>query len=221
MDTYISFEGKQLAASSFEKNWFWFFEQAFTKEQVAEIRSLCERVEEVDAMTESGEEPDFLVRNNKISWHDTEELYALVRPVMHQVNAQAGWNYSITAIEPVQYTIYYGTENNHYSWHTDTIVNDIQHEGVMKDTVRKISCSILLSDPSEYEGGEFEFLTLNNREYLKEKKDIFDGEPIGIPNFYNEGAALFFPSYSFHRVKPVTKGVRQSLVCWFRGPKWV
>lgn len=218
------YSDKQILTSSFEENWYWGFESLFWPEQIMRIREICDSGEEKTAVTDGHNEdnPDTLVRKNKVSWHDNPELYSMIEPIMWQVNQQSGWNYNITAIEPIQYTIYYG-DNNHYAWHTDTLVNDPQlkcTEGSLAGTIRKISCSIQLSDPSEYEGGDFELLSGINRNYLEEGKENFNLESIELGHLKGKGAAIAFPSFTYHRVKPVTKGIRRSLVCWFRGPKW-
>lgn len=67
--------------------------------------------------------------------------------------------------------------------------------------IRKLSISIQLTDPKEYEGGE---LLL----YGSEKPTVMDKE---------QGTLIIFPSYVLHEVKPVTKGERNSLVCWITG----
>ena len=67
-------------------------------------------------------------------------------------------------------------------------------------TVRKISMTLLLSDPKDFKGGELEILGNKKRVDLK------------------RGHAIFFASFIRHRVKPVTKGNRKSLVMWFGGP---
>lgn len=61
-----------------------------------------------------------------------------------------------------------------------------------------------LSDSSEYEGGSFEFMEVEQPQEEAKTK----------------GTALIFPSYLQHRVTPVTEGVRKSLVAWFSGPRW-
>ena len=81
-----------------------------------------------------------------------------------------------------------------YSWHPDSEIN-----GINNAVVRKISMTLLLNDPSEYEGGDFEILEQGKKVPLK------------------RGDAVFFASFLIHRVTPVTKGVRQSLVQWFTG----
>jgi PKHD-type hydroxylase len=71
----------------------------------------------------------------------------------------------------------------------------------MGHEVRKLSVTIQLSDPSEYEGGE---LVLH-----------YDHEPTVMSK--DQGRLIVFPSYVLHEVKPVTKGTRYSLVAWVTG----
>ena len=68
---------------------------------------------------------------------------------------------------------------------------------------RKLSISIQLTDPSEYEGGDFEFQNIEN--------------PC---NFRTQGSVLVFASHQVHRVTKISKGKRNSLVGWMEGPRW-
>ena len=77
----------------------------------------------------------------------------------------------------------------------------------MHGHVRKLSMSVMLN--SNFEGGEFEFVTYN-----KEVGTITSIEATA-------GSIIVFPSSMEHRVAPVTKGTRYSLVCWFVGPPFV
>jgi PKHD-type hydroxylase len=219
-----------IMTTSFEPTWYWHCESLFWPEQIMRIREICERHERAEALT--GDlvvpgEADHRIRKNMVSWHDNEELYSILRGPMHEVNKQSGWNYDITAIEPVQYTVYCN-EGDHYHWHSDTLVLGEPERGeehLLNNTVRKISCSIQLDKPEDYEGGEFELLTLGTEGSNDIEKDLKgDGylklQPLPLPHFRNKGSAMFFPSYTYHRVKPVTKGIRRSLVAWFRGKKW-
>ena len=70
--------------------------------------------------------------------------------------------------------------------------------------IRKLSLSIQLTDPKEYEGGE---LYLHENEEGKEMKK-------------GQGDLVLFPSYILHEVKPVTKGERNSLVTWVTGKQF-
>ena len=64
-----------------------------------------------------------------------------------------------------------------------------------------------LSNPSEYEGGVFE---LTDADFTKQDKF----------NLKQKGSVLIFPSFIKHRVTPVTKGERKSLVGWIEGPSF-
>ena len=96
--------------------------------------------------------------------------------------------------EPAQFTEY--PKGGFYDWHMDA-TTDGQHESA----VRKISLTVLLSHPSEFEGGDLEFMTPGNR-----------------PPQLLQGQAIFFCSLIRHRVAKIKKGIRRSLVMWFGGP---
>ncbi|MAL10692.1 MAG: hypothetical protein CMF74_13650 [Maricaulis sp.] len=108
-------------------------------------------------------------------------------------NKNAEWNFQFDRYEAFQFTQY--KINQHYSWHPDSFVN--------KDIVRKLSGIILLSDPQDYKGGEIEFRTPGNKIIKMGKQP--------------KGTILIFPSFVYHRVKPVTSGKRYSLVIWACG----
>jgi PKHD-type hydroxylase len=69
---------------------------------------------------------------------------------------------------------------------------------------RKLSFSMQLTDPSEYEGGSTRLITSH--------------DPFAIPK--TKGSITFFPSYTLHDVQPITKGTRKALVGWVLGPRW-
>ena len=109
-------------------------------------------------------------------------------------------------MESIQLTHYF--EHDFYDWHTDQAPPMQDHrDGVLK--VRKISLTLFINDPSEYEGGEFD---LEVRGPNAEER--FD--TIKLP----KGSIVIFPSDRWHRVRPVTSGVRKSLVLWFQGPSF-
>ena len=84
-------------------------------------------------------------------------------------------------------------------------VKDVELEQICKDSLydRKLSIIIQLSDPTTYEGGDFQFKELE--------------QPQG---FRDQGSILVFPSYNVHRITEVTGGTRNSIVCWMEGPRW-
>ena len=67
-----------------------------------------------------------------------------------------------------------------------------------------------LSDPKTYEGGHLEFYRGERLMTEQENKDIRD-----------QGSVIVFDSRDYHRVTPVTKGIRYSIVCWTVGPNFI
>jgi PKHD-type hydroxylase len=132
-------------------------------------------------------------RNSKVCWakqnHWVESI--LYNHALY-ANELAGWAYHIGRPEQVQLTAY--GENNFYGWHEDWAPLAIT------PTVRKLSVVLLLADPNEFEGGQFQF-----------------DEDTSID--MKRGTLLVFPSFLRHQVTPVTKGMRYSAVCWVHGPR--
>ncbi len=109
-------------------------------------------------------------------------------------NDHCGWGYDISGHENVQYGSY--GPNGHYDWHVDIFPLC----GLEKE--RKVSVICLMSDPSEYEGGELQIKLY--QEYTADLK---------------KGDMIAFPSMLEHRVIPVKSGVRNSAVVWLNGPR--
>jgi PKHD-type hydroxylase len=138
---------------------------------------------------------DTKVRTSHISWipfKKMPEMYKTIENLMHKTNNNHFGFDNMQLTEPAQYTEY--PEGGFYDWHIDSDV-----EGKNEPPVRKISMTCLLSHESEFEGGGLELMS--------------DGK-IARPK---QGNAIFFASYIRHRVVPISKGVRKSLVMWFGG----
>ena len=151
--------------------------------------------------------PDKKVRISEVFWTTEQWIYDLTFPYMYEANRLAGWGLDIKAAESMQLTRY--RKGGFYELHKDgnsdhLSVYDEPNNPFMNGHVRKISMSIILND--NFEGGAFEFAT-----YGKEQCDI-------TPIDAKAGDMIFFCSGMEHRVAPVTKGVRYSLVNWFVGP---
>ena len=135
-------------------------------------------------------------RITSISWipfKDMPEMYAEIEATMLKANNNHFGFDGMRLTEVAQFTHY--LKGGFYDWHMD---NDVL--GKNQPPVRKISMTLLLSDPSTFEGGELEFMSKGKTAKLQ------------------QGQAIFFASWLQHRVKPVTKGERKSLVMWFGGP---
>ena len=129
-------------------------------------------------------------------------------------NNYSGWNYDLSFIESIQLTHYY--EGDFYDWHIDThpqpIVNTIMEDNIQHNS--KVSISVFLNDPEEYEGGELDLEVRGPKTRESEEEERFDS--FKLP----KGSIIAFPSHTWHRVRPVTSGVRKSLVLWIQGPSF-
>ena len=141
---------------------------------------------------------DTKTRTSHISWipfNKMPEMYSTLENIMLRTNNNHFGFEGMKITEQAQYTEY--PAGGFYDWHIDSDIN-----GINEPPVRKISMTCLLSHESEFEGGGLELMS--------------DGK-IARPK---QGQAIFFASYIRHRVIPITKGVRKSLVVWFGGPSF-
>jgi PKHD-type hydroxylase len=143
---------------------------------------------------------DAQIRTSEVAWlgvkPEVAHIWQKLAGVVAEVNSRY-FHFDLTGFhEPMQLGVYEAQKKSHYSWHIDAAPTD-------RNVPRKLSIAILLSDPSEFEGGEFQVKTVSDEIQTLECK---------------RGRAWFFPSYTLHRVAPVTKGVRRSLVLWIGGP---
>jgi PKHD-type hydroxylase len=152
-------------------------------------------------------------RKSDLVWLNENWIYRELHPYIHEANKNAGWNFEWDVSESCQFTKY--KLNQYYDWHCDSWDKpyDKPNNPAEHGKIRKLSMTCQLTDGSEYEGGELEFDFRNydphardELKHLKQAKEI-------LP----KGSIIVFPSFVWHRVKPVTKGVRYSLVMWNLG----
>lgn len=154
------------------------------------------------------------LRKTDITFVENSSIYEFITPFLNSANEDSGWKFEVNACEMLQISHY--SEGQFYGWHRDgtgdtlsVYVGDNCSKFLLGN-VRKISMSLLLND--DYEGGELEFALLNVKGdgtyYVNEFK----------PPPMKKGSIIFFPSFLAHRITPVTKGDRYSLVAWFVGP---
>ena len=151
-------------------------------------------------------------RDSNIVWLNDTWIYREIQPYVQQANKNAGWNFDWDWSESCQFTKY--KLNQYYDWHCDSWNRPYEKENKNEDgKVRKLSMTLQLTDGSEYEGGELEFDFRNyDPPQRDESKHLIKAKEI-LP----KGSIIVFPSFVWHRVKPVTKGVRYSLVMWCLG----
>ena len=138
---------------------------------------------------------DTKTRTSHISWipfKKMPEMYKKIEKIIKQTNGNHFGFDGMQITEMAQYTEY--PEGGFYDWHVDNDVNMIN-----EPPVRKISMTCLLSSENEFEGGDLELMSEGKVAKIK------------------QGYAVFFASFIRHRVAPVIRGNRKSLVMWFGG----
>jgi PKHD-type hydroxylase len=175
---------------------YYYFEESFSEDDLQKVDELIKRyADKLDDGIVSNR-LDKSYRRSKISWvplnDDTKWLYRKIGSLVSIANNDL-WNFDIVGMsEMLQYGEYHDSEGGHYDWHMDLGGNV---------TNRKISVTIQLSDPEDYEGGELQFMTSRKIRVAPKGK----------------GFTVIFPSYFLHRVTEVTRGIRRSLVIWVSG----
>jgi PKHD-type hydroxylase len=130
-------------------------------------------------------------RNSRVKFlmpdNSTEWIFRKLNAAIRRLNE--AYQYQLSGFEALQVATY--SVDDHYDWHIDL--------GPGKNSTRKLSLSLQLSDSSEYEGGDLEFMN------------------VGQMTSREIGTLITFPAFLMHRVTPVTRGTRKSLVAWISG----
>lgn len=183
------------------------WDNGFSNEEIEKIVEYCDTVGTEQGVTFGAETKEqveehrvssvgFHHRNNETAW-----IFDRLNFIIQAANEQF-YNFHLNGYPSFQYTTYDASSNGRYDWHTDMSFG--QKYGNDAEP-RKLSLSLLLSD--DFEGGEFQ---INNGK---------EQNPLVVP--MHKGRVVLFPSFMIHRVTPVTKGTRKSLVVWALGPKFV
>ena len=144
-------------------------------------------------------------RDSDVVWMNDAWIYKEISPYIQGANLEAGWNFQWSGSEIPQFTIY--TKNQYYGWHQDAGSESYKLPGASQGKIRKLSMSVSLSDPQEYAGGNLEF----------DFREISKIKPRACKEINSKGSLVVFPSFVWHRVTPVTRGTRYSLVSWHIG----
>ena len=179
-------------------------------EEIALTGGFQEKIEKNNSLSDDELKDLKKKRDSNIVWLSEPWIYNEIHPYIHQANKNAGWNFQWDYSEACQFTKY--KQDQYYGWHCDSWdgpyvdINNKNYNG----KIRKLSVTCVLSKPEDYEGGELEF-------------DFGTDEPDKKHNVRScteiktQGSLVVFPSFVRHRVKPVTKGTRYSLVIWSLG----
>ena len=147
-------------------------------------------------------------RDSNIVWMNDRWIYKEVQPYVRQANKNAGWNFFWDWSESCQFTKY--KKGQYYDWHCDSWDKPYTQKGPTEGKIRKLSVTVTLSDPKTYKGGELEFDFRQNDPDKKRRPQI-------CKEIAPQGSIVVFPSFLWHRVKPITRGTRYSLVLWHLG----
>ena len=185
----------------------WNFDQSFKKDPV-HLYAFCDEVftkEECETIIQIGKkftstaytanDKDDNYRDSEIAWLYPNEEYKWIFSRIAEVVVNLNYRFFGFDIqgfhEGIQFTKY-SAPGGKYGKHLDCEVGT---------EIRKLSVTLQLSDPNDYEGGELNLITGDRPNFMSKER----------------GHVAIFPSYILHEVLPVTKGTRYSLVCWVTG----
>jgi PKHD-type hydroxylase len=176
----------------------WAWAECFSKEECNKIIDTFSK-DTITAWIGKGE--DLKVRNSDINWIDPDDpdnywIYQRCTDVVNRMNPEF-FGFDLAHLEDLQFTVYDSAKGNqHYGKHLDMM-------GTGPSVTRKLSFSILLSDPNDFDGGDLKLYAGNTPAVVTKK----------------QGNCSLFPSYLLHEVTPTTKGIRYALVGWSHGSK--
>ena len=204
-------------------NYYWYFQSAIPERICDDIVKYGHQLQHQLALTGGlGHDPKKLnqkqikdlktKRDSNIVWMNDRWIYKEIQPYIHTANANAGWNFQWDFSENCQFTKY--QKGQYYDWHCDSWDKPYFRQDNPQDPtngkIRKLSVTVTLSDPKDYKGGELEF---DFRQNDPDKKR----QIVKFKEILPKGSLVVFPSFVWHRVCPVTRGERNSLVIWNLG----
>lgn len=173
---------------------------AFAPHEIDILRDIIEKQEKIVGGV-SNNVTDKQIRDSRIKWLLPDNpamqwVFERVVTITNDANQHFGMN--LTATEGIQLTEYDSEYKGFYGSHTDSTY------GMDPARARKLSITMQLSDPDEYEGGDLNLYWVN-------LKDPYTASRV-------KGTMTLFRSHIIHEVTPVTKGKRLSFVSWVHGP---
>ena len=202
------------------KHYYWYWKNAIPRRLCDEIINYGLRHQQGRAITGGqGQHRDLIKnplstkelknlkkkRDSNIVWMNDDWIYKEILPYVQDSNSKADWNFQWRGSENCQFTIY--TKGQYYGWHQDGGHESYKLPGALQGKIRKLSMSVSLSDQKEYSGGNLEF----------DFRAIPKNKPWVCKEINSKGSLVVFPSFLWHRVTPVTRGTRYSLVSWYLG----
>lgn len=183
-----------------------YFRKYFSPEQCQKILDDSVNIQSQDGVlgTDSGIKADYSYRRSRVKFiSDKDQNYQWLYDHLWKMAIQANRDFfdvHISRLSFVQLAEYSALDKGEYRDHHDVfwITEETHH--------RKLTCLIQLTDPQQYQGGDFQLLDTAQFPPANEMRE--------------QGTVIFFPSFFMHRATPVTQGTRHSIAAWFEGPKW-
>lgn len=177
---------------------YYYYTKGFNDNELNKIYKDVATLDFVQASTIDATEVNKQIRSSSVKWIPKNQQWVWLYEKLMNMAIEANntlWKFNLyTILDDIQYTEYYASEGGHYTWHQDF--------GPGGPSLRKVSITVQLAGPDEYEGGDLEYWQ-GGLDVIKAPKD--------------RGVVFIFPSYMMHRVTPVTKGTRRSFVLWVGG----
>jgi len=188
---------------------YWHWQSALSNEICDKIIKLGKtKISEKATVGLKKEKVNEGVRKSNVCWFNEQWLYDLLCPYVYEANKNAGWNFEIGHSEDIQFTEY--EKGGYYYWHRDggsdhhaKYSKEITKWEAYHNKVRKLSMTVNLSHRKDYDGGD---LLIKNYE-----------QEITCKKAGHRGSIIVFPSFYQHKISPITKGIRNSLVMWTLG----
>ena len=183
-----------------------YWDNGFTDMEIDGIVKYCEDQGTILGTTFGTKDEEEIKKHrvSDIKFHnrspETSWIFDRLNGIIQATNEQY-FGFHLNGYSMFQYTTYDAEKEGRYDWHTDMEFTT-SHSTDLEP--RKLSLTLLLNDG--FEGGQFQ---INNGK---------ESTPIDVP--CHKGRVILFPSFMIHRVAPVTKGIRRSLVVWVIGPKF-
>ena len=199
-------------------NYYWYFKSAVPERICDDISKYGKQLQEQMAVTGGYGDKKLnkkqiqdlkKKRDSDIVWLSERWIYNAIHPYIHQANRDANWNFEWSFSESCQFTKY--KKGQYYDWHCDSWDRPYNQPNTQSHgKQRKLSVTLSLSNDKDYSGGELEFDMRNTDPDKKANTHV-------LKEIRSKGSLVVFPSDVWHRVKPVKRGVRHSLVIWNLG----
>lgn len=181
----------------------------FTEGEVDTISSYCENLHLNQGALFSGSDI-YNTRNAKTAFIDkpdpnTQWIYDKLNNIIGFYNDTL-FGFDLVGFDYMQYAVY--DETGKHEFHMDIALDAPQTISYqINENMRKMTIVLMLNQQGvDFEGGDFQ---------INRSEERF-AETVPM----KKGSVLLLPSFILHRVTPVIRGLRKTLVCWVIGPKF-